>query len=452
MTNDFATLPTNEATARMLDEGDPLRAFRDLYEFPRLPGGPDSSRALYFVGNSLGLMARPVRDAVIAELDDWARLGVEAHFDGRHPWMPYHEELRAPLARVVGAMPHEVVAMNSLTVNLHLLMVSFYRPTRERFKIIIEDTAFPSDSYAVQSQLQFHAERTGFDPKAGLIRLKPREGEHALRTEDICDTIERHESSTALVMLGGVNYLTGQFFDIPAITAFARQRGITVGWDLAHAAGNIDVRLHDWGPDFACWCSYKYLNAGPGAVAGAFVHDRWLTADRSKQLPRFEGWWGTDPATRFKMGPDFQPVASADAWQLSNPPILAMAPLRASLELFDRATMPALRAKSLRLVEFMAQMLARLNADAQKAGKHGISVLTPTDPNARGCQWSLVLPGDARAMHTRLGELGVMTDFREPNVIRVAPVPLYNSFHDVWRLAEALRTSLGLSSLSEPRP
>jgi kynureninase len=421
---------SGEDRARRRDAEDPLRSFRDLFHFPRSPAG----EALYFVGNSLGLQPKAARAAVEQELDDWAALGVEGHFAAKHPWLPYHEEVRESLARLVGGLPREVVAMNSLTTNLHLLMVSFYRPTRERFQIAIEDSAFPSDSYAVQSQLDFHHGRTGFDREQGLIRLKPREGESNLRTADILAAIDQRASSLALLLLGGVNYLTGQYFDIPAITRFARERGLVVGWDLAHAAGNVDLRLHDWDCDFAAWCSYKYLNAGPGAVAGAFVHERHL-GDRT--LPRFAGWWGNDPATRFKMGPEFMPVASADAWQLSNPPVLALAPLRVSLEIFDRATMPALRAKSIALTGYLEQ---RLQASAIH---RRICIITPPESTGRGAQLSLEIDGATSATARRLHERGVFCDFREPNVIRVAPVPLYNSFHDVWRLARVLDDVFG---------
>jgi kynureninase len=414
-----------EDFARRCDAEDPLRSFRDLFHFPRTAAG----EPMYFVGNSLGLQPKAARAAVEQELDDWAALGVEGHLAAKHPWLPYHEEVRENLARVVGGQPVEVVAMNSLTTNLHLLMISFYRPTRERYKIVIEDTAFPSDSYAVQSQLDFHHRPAGFDPKLGLIRLKARDGESALRTEDIIDVIESQSSSIALLLLGGVNYLTGQFFDIPAITAVGRKAGIVVGWDLAHAAGNVELKLHDWDCDFAAWCSYKYLNSGPGAVAGAFVHERHV---RDRTLPRLTGWWGNDPAERFKMGPDFVPVQSADAWQLSNPPVLALAPLRASLEIFDRATMPALRDKSIALTGYLEELL-RGSAIGDR-----IRILTPATPLDRGAQLSLEVNGATPATARTLHERGVFCDFREPDVIRVAPVPLYNSFHDVWRLVRVL--------------
>jgi kynureninase len=356
------------------------------------------------------------------ELGDWARLGVEGHLHGRDPWLPYHEQFRGPLARLVGATEREVVAMNSLTVNLHLLMVSFYRPTAERFTIIIEDSAFPSDSYAVASQAAFH----GFDPARAVVRLRPREGESVLRTEDILEAIEREKP--ALVMLGAVNYLTGQWFDMAAITAAGHNAGAVVGWDLAHAAGNVPMSLHDWGVDFAAWCSYKYLNAGPGAIAGAFVHEKHLVRT---DLPRFAGWWGNDPATRFRMGPDFVPTASADAWALSNPPIFSLTPLKASLELFDRATMPRLREKSVRLTAYMEFLLSPRRAK-------GLEILTPGDPSSRGCQLSLVVPRMSSEIQRKLLARGVVCDFREPNVVRAAPVPLYNTFHDVWRFVQEL--------------
>lgn len=467
----MTTFRPDESFARTLDESDPLHGFREQFHFPNVEGVAASAKGgvdrllpqatlkepcVYLVGNSLGLQPKTTRSAVEQELDDWARLGVEGHLHGKHPWLPYHEEVRDNLARVVGALPHEVVAMNSLTTNLHLLMVSFYRPTRERYKIVIEDTAFPSDSYAMQSQLDFHARAHGFDPRAGLIRLKPRAGEHTLRTDDILNAIDREKDSIALVMLGGVNYLTGQCFDMKTITRFAQERGIVVGWDLAHAAGNIDVRLHDWNADFAAWCSYKYFNSGPGAIAGAFVHER-HTKPGSPALPRFAGWWGNDPATRFKMGPDFVPVASADAWQLSNPPILALAPLRESLAIFDRATMPALRNKSRKLTEYLADLISaapgesvnrgtsasRTNTTADRPLRDHLDILTPTTFDDRGCQWSIaVKSGDTRALHARLQSRGIVCDFREPNVIRAAPAPLYNTFHDVWRFALALGTTL----------
>ncbi|QQS08699.1 MAG: kynureninase [Phycisphaerales bacterium] len=430
-----------------MDLADPMREFRGEFALPSageiartvgaaLPASEASRAAIYLVGNSLGAQPKSARVAVEQELDDWARLGVEGHLHGKHPWYPYHEFVREGLSMIAGASAREVVAMNSLTTNLHLLMVSFYRPTRERYKIVFEDSAFPSDSYAIQSQLEFHARHAGFDTKAGSVRLKPRAGEATLRTEDILDRIDREKDSIAMVMLGGVNYLTGQRFDMETITRFAREREIVVGWDLAHAAGNVPLRLHDWGADFAAWCSYKYLNSGPGAVAGAFVHERHL-ADQS--LVRFAGWWGNDPTTRFAMTPDFVPVQSADAWQLSNPPILALAPLRASLEIFKRAGVDRRWAKAQKLTAFLRYLVGEIEG-------RPLEVTTPEDPEQRGSQLSLRLKhaggGAGRALHQELLARGVVCDFREPDVLRAAPVPLYTTYEDVWRFVDHLREIL----------
>lgn len=414
----------DEAFARRMDESDPLRGFRGEFLIP--PSRKGSGEALYLCGNSLGLQPRATQGAIVAELEDWAKMGVEAHHLGRHPWLNYHEALRDPAARLVGAKPDEVVMMNSLTVNLHLLMATFYRPTASRYKIVIEDDAFPSDSYAVASQAAWH----GYDPADAIVRLKPRAGEDTLRTEDILEVIAREGKSIALVMLGGVNYLTGEWFDMPAITSAAKKQGCVVGWDLAHAAGNVPLNLHEWDVDFAAWCTYKYLNSGPGAVAGAFVHER-----HTKQtgLKRLAGWWGNDPATRFEMGPAFHARASADGWQLSNPPIFSLAPVRVSLELFDRATMPALREKSLKLTGYLEYLLDRLT---NGGGKQVVDVITPREKGSRGCQLSLAVATRAKELHAELERQGVVCDFRSPNVIRVAPTPLYNTFHEVWRFAQ----------------
>ncbi len=412
---------TLEDEARRLDETDPLPTLRGEFLVPPAPGGR-YEEAAYFAGNSLGLQPRGVAGRLREELDDWARLAVEAHTQGRRPWVDYHELLREPAARLVGALPHEVVAMNSLTVNLHLLMASFYRPAGTRTRILIEDSAFPSDSYAVAGQAVHH----GLDPAAAVVRLKPRPGEDNLRTEDVLAFLEREGGTVALVLLGGVNYLTGQLMDIPAITKAGRAAGAVVGWDLAHAAGNVPLRLHDWDVDFAAWCTYKYLNSGPGAVAGCFVHERHV---RDASVPKLSGWWGTDPAVRFRMDPEIAPPASADAWQVSNPPILALAPVLASLEIFDRTGMAALRAKSERLTGYLAGRLAPLG---------GVEVITPADPAARGAQLSLRVP-DAGGLVRRLAAAhGVVADAREPDVVRLAPVPLYCTFHDCHRAAEAL--------------
>ncbi|MGW5418163.1 kynureninase [Actinomadura geliboluensis] len=412
---------TLEDEARRLDETDPLPTLRGEFLVPPAPGGR-YEEAAYFAGNSLGLQPRSVAGRLREELDDWARLAVEAHTQGRRPWVDYHELLREPAARLVGALPHEVVAMNSLTVNLHLLMASFYRPAGTRTRILIEDSAFPSDSYAVAGQAVHH----GLDPAAAVVRLKPRSGEDNLRTEDVLAFLEREGGTVALVLLGGVNYLTGQLMDIPAITKAGRAAGAVVGWDLAHAAGNVPLRLHDWDVDFAAWCTYKYLNSGPGAVAGCFVHERHV---RDASVPKLSGWWGTDPAVRFRMDPEIAPPASADAWQVSNPPILALAPVLASLEIFDRTGMAALRAKSERLTGYLAGRLAPVG---------GLEVITPADPAARGAQLSLRVP-DAGGLVRRLAAAhGVVADAREPDVVRLAPVPLYCTFHDCHRAAEAL--------------
>jgi kynureninase len=412
-----------EDEARRLDAADP--GHRDLFHVPPADGGAHTEVA-YFAGNSLGLQPRATRDDVLADLAAWARLGVEGHLEADRPWLPYHELLREPAARLVGALPAETVVMNSLTVNLHLLMASFYRPAGARTRIVIEDTAFPSDSYAVRSQARLH----GLDPDDTVVRLRPRSGEDSLRTEDVVDAVGR-DPTVALVLLGGVNYLTGELVDIPAVTAAGRAAGAVVGWDLAHAAGNVPLDLHDWGVDFAAWCSYKYLNGGPGAVAGAFVHERHLG---DPGLPRLEGWWSTDPATRFEMAPVARPPATADAWQVSNPPILAMSPVRTSLELFDKVGMGALRERSVRLTGFLERLLDDV------VPHRPIDVITPRDPGRRGAQLSLRIRGGSAAQlaHRLRHEHGVIADTREPDVVRFAPVPLYSTHHDCWRAADAL--------------
>jgi len=407
--------------AEALDERDPLREFRDEFLIPP-HGAVDQA---YFCGNSLGLQPRGVRQALLDELDDWQQLGVEAHFRGRHPWMPYHEFVREDLAHVVGAEPVEVVAMNSLTVNLHLLMASFYRPERGRAAIVIEDGAFPSDRHAVASQIAWH----GFDPVRELIEL-PSDAEGLLDEEAILRALHQHGDRVALVMLPGVQYRSGQAFDLAAISRAARERGARVGFDLAHAAGNLDLRLHDSACDFAVWCSYKYLNSGPGAVAGAFVHARHARSN----LPRLAGWWGHDPTTRFHMGPEFVPAAGADGWQLSNPPILALAPLRVSLGIFRRAGMQGLRAKSKDMTGWLEKNLRAELADV-------LAIRTPRAVERRGCQLSLRVRGardDGRALFDHLNADGVVVDWREPDIIRVAPVPLYNRYADCARLVASV--------------
>lgn len=423
----------SEAEAQELDAGDPLAGFRDRFHIPPSPAHTDGRDAIYLCGNSLGCQPKALRAAMEQELDDWARLGVEAHFHGAHPWYPYHEELRDNAAMVVGAQPDEVVLMNSLTTNLHLLMLSFYRPTPARRRILIDRPVFPSDVYAVKSQLRMH----GVDPEEGLLSVAPREGEHTVRNEDVEALLEREGEGIALVLLGGVNYLTGQLLDVDRIVSAAHARGCTVGVDLAHAAGNAPLRLHDWNVDFAAWCSYKYLNSGPGAVAGAFVHRRHLGQDGAESfaafqaMPRCEGWWGNDPQTRFEMTDRFVPVQRVDAWQLSNPPILAMAPVRVSLELFAEAGMEPLRAKSERLTGYLEGLIDGIGSPA-------FEVITPREPAARGCQLSILVHERPEELFQALQAAGVVCDFRRPNVIRVAPTPLYNTFHDCWVFAQVL--------------
>ncbi|WP_133479750.1 kynureninase [Cognatilysobacter segetis] len=409
----------SDAHAATLDAADPLRAFRDEFLIPRHDGAPMA----YFVGNSLGLQPRGARAHVETVLRKWEEEAVEGHFTGKAQWMGYHELVREPLARLVGAKPLEVVAMNTLTANLHLLMVSFYRPTPERPAILIEAGAFPSDRHATASQVAFH----GFDPGTDLIEVQADEPNGTISMAAIERAIESHRDRLALVLWPGVQYRTGQAFDLKAIATLAHRAGALCGFDLAHGVGNLELALHDSGVDFAAWCHYKYVNSGPGAVAGAFVHERHARED----LPRFAGWWGHDPATRFRMGPDFVPAAGADGWQLSNPPILSMAPLRASLDLFDRAGMPALRAKSRSLTGYLEGLIDARLGDV-------LQVVTPREEARRGCQLSLRVNGGrerGRALFERLADRGVLGDWREPDVIRISPAPLYNTHADVLRFA-----------------
>src|SRR5438874_3086008 len=417
------TFSRDEEFAQQLDAKDPLHSFRDRFH---LPLGNNGEPLIYFAGNSLGLMPKSARKIVEQELDDWAHLGVDAHLKGKTPWYWYHESLRQPAGRLVGAQPIEVICMNSLTVNLHLMMATFYRPTKSRFKILMEDPAFPSDTYAIKTQIVHH----GFEPKEALLLARPRKGELTVCTEEILDLIEKHTDELAVVLIGGVNFFTGQLFDIPTITAAAQKHGIVVGVDLAHAIGNVPLSLHDWNVDFAVWCSYKYLNAGPGAVAGAFVHERHAT---NTNLPRLAGWFGHDPNTRFRMHlePEFIPVASADGWQISNPPILSMAPLRASLAIFEEAGgIDALRQKSVKLTSYLQFLLE--NGDSRKL----FNTITPGEMDARGCQLSILVHERPKELFRKLQAAGVKCDFREPNVVRVAPTPLYNTFREVWRFAK----------------
>jgi kynureninase len=387
-----------------------------------IPPHDDGSEQAYLCGHSLGLQPRSARRYIEAELEDWANLGVEGHFRARSPWMPYHRLLTDQVARLVGANPSEVVVMNSLTVNLHLMMVSFYRPSKSRHKIVVEAGAFPSDQYAVKSQIRYH----GLDPVTSLIELRPRPGEDILREEDVCDLIREQGESIALILMGGVNYSTGQAFDMQRITAAAHQRGCIAAFDLAHAAGNLVLKLHEWDVDWAAWCNYKYLNAGPGAIAGCFVHER---HGSNQELPRFAGWWGHDESTRFKMGPEFHPMPGADGWQLSNPSIFSMAPLRASLELFDEAGMPQLRKKSEALTAFLEEEL-------RKRAQGRYSIVTPSEAARRGAQLSIRVGASRRDLVDKIAAHGVVCDWREPDIIRAAPVPLYNSFEDVEKFIE----------------
>ena len=409
--------------AEALDRADPLASYRQRFHIPQHDGKDE----IYLCGNSLGLQPRDTQRYVTEELEDWQRFGVKGHFDGRRPWMPYHEIFTERTARLVGAKPGEVVNMNSLTVNLHLMMTSFYRPTRERHKLLIERGAFPSDRYAVESQVRLH----GFDPAESLIELASRKGEPFIPTDEIEAILAAEGGRIALVLLPGVQYYSGQAFDMQRIAAAAHQAGCRVGFDLAHAVGNLPLQLHDSGMDFAVWCNYKYMNSGPGAVAGCFVHERHAHAF---DLPRLAGWWGHDKSTRFRMGPDFVPMPGAEGWQLSNPPVLGLAPLHASLDIFDDAGMPALREKSLKLTGYLEFLLK------EKLAEH-IDVLTTADPAQRGCQLSLRLHKGrdaARRVFEELEAAGVTGDWREPDVIRVAPVPLYNTYMDVFRFVEIL--------------
>lgn len=417
--------------ARKLDADDSLAAFRDRFH---LPPGKDGKPQIYFCGHSLGLQPKTTAQVVADELDDWQRLGVGGHFRSRHPWMPYHRFLTEYTAELVGALPSEVVNMNSLTVNLHLMMVSFYRPQGERRKLLIEKGAFPSDRHAVESQVLFH----GLDPATDLLEIAPRDGEYTVRDDDLLRIIDEQGEQIALILLPGVQYYTGQVFEMAAITEAAHKKGCLAAFDLAHAAGNIPCQLHDWGVDFAAWCSYKYLNSGPGSVAGCFVHERHAS---DRELPRFAGWWGHDQESRFEMGPEFKPMTGAEGWQLSNPPILALAPVLASLEIFHEAGMGRLREKSLSLTALMARLLH------ERLGSR-LEILTPDDPRQRGCQLSIRLTGKRNDRESRrevfdaLAAKDVICDWREPDVIRAAPVPLYNSHEDVWLFVERLEACL----------
>jgi kynureninase len=413
--------------ARKLDESDSLSRFRDQFHLPQHNGAP----CLYFTGNSLGLQPKTAREAINQELDDWAKYGVEGHFMARNPWVSYHELLMQAGADVVGARHGEVVHMNGLTANLHLLMVSFYRPSGKRYKILCEAKAFPSDQYAIESQVKFH----GYDPADAIIEVSPRKGEHIIHEEDVEQILSTQGDEIALLMWGGVNYYTGQFFDLERITRAGHAAGAVVGFDLAHAAGNVPMKLHDWGPDFAAWCTYKYMNSGPGSVSGIFIHDR---HSENFNLPRFAGWWGHNKKDRFLMEPGFDPIPGAEGWQLSNAPIFSMAPHLASLRIFKEAGMQQLRAKSLELTALLEDVIRHVALSANA----NIEIITPTDPGRRGCQLSLLVHGYGKSLFNFLTENGVIADWREPNVIRLAPVPLYNTFMDIWHFGEILSEGL----------
>ena len=404
-----------------LDENDSLVSFQEKFHFPVRENG---EKHIYLCGNSLGLQAKKTEDFVKQELDDWKELGVEGHFHARKPWLPYHEFLSESYSKIVGSKPSEVVAMNTLSVNLHLMMVSFYRPENRRNKIIIEADAFPSDIYAVESHLSHH----GLDPAESLIKLKPRDGEVIIRSEDIIKVIEENSETASLIMLGGVNYYTGQVFDMKLITHEAHKHNIVVGFDLAHAVGNIELFLNEWGVDFAVWCSYKYLNSGPGSVAGVFIHEK----HHNNNLERFAGWWGHDKESRFKMPDKFIPINTAEGWQLSNPPILSLAAVRASLSIFDEVGMQALIKKSKILTSYLDYLLSQIETDR-------INIITPDD---RGCQISISVKNGKKDLFKKITERGVIADWREPDVIRVAPVPLYNSYLDVYKFYKILEDIL----------
>jgi len=421
--NDF-NFQVGESFAAKLDAQDPLGHYRERFHIPRTT---DGGECIYLCGHSLGLQPKSAKAFIDQELADWARLGVEGHFHGKNPWVPYHRLLTGQMAALVGAEPMEVVVMNSLTANLHLMMASFYRPTSQRYKILIERGAFPSDQYAVKSQIRFH----GLEPEKSLLEISPRGGEFCIRDEDIHALIEREGESIALILLGGVNYATGQVFDIAEVTNAGHRKGCVVACDLAHAVGNIPLRLHDWGPDFAVWCSYKYLNGGPGCVGGCFVHAR---HSQAWNLPRFAGWWGHDDRIRFQMGSQFHPITGAEGWQLSNPPILALAPLRASLDSFAEAGIDNLRAKSRMLTAYMEFLLREQKSTA-------FSVITPSDPERRGAQLSIRVKA-GRGLCDQLGGEGVIGDWREPDIYRVAAVPLYNTYKDVHEFVQRFSAAL----------
>jgi kynureninase len=414
--------------AKQLDEQDSLKHFRNQFYIPIVNG----KECIYLTGNSLGLQPKKTQDYVLDELEDWASHGVEGHFHARTPWVSYHEIFEEQLAEIVGGLPEEVVVMNQLTVNLHLLMISFYRPTSKRYKIICEAKAFPSDQYALQSQVKLH----GYHPDDAIIEVQPKEGSAYIELADILDTIKKHGDETALVIFGGVNYYSGQVFDMQTICKAAHEVGAYCGFDLAHAAGNVHLELHDWNVDFACWCSYKYLNSGPGGVSGSFIHQRHIT---NKSLPRLAGWWGHDKDTRFKMDKEFNPIPTAEGWQLSNAPVLSMSAHKASLDVFSEAGFHNLVTKGKMLSGYLLFILNEIN---KNSSEKLIEIITPLNDSERGCQVSMLMLKDGKKIFDTLIQNGVIADWREPNVIRVAPVPLYNSFEDVFNFGMILQKSL----------
>ena len=408
-----------------MDQNDELKSYRDSFHFPVDSNG---NKILYFTGNSLGLQPKTTKEAVEQELDDWANFAVEGHFKAKNPWMPYHELLTNDMAEIVGAKPEEVVIMNSLTANLHFLMISFYNPTKKRFKILIESDAFPSDRFAVKSQLKLH----GFDPKNDLIEWSPRSNENLLRIEDLQEIIKKNGDEIALILVGGVNYYTGQLLDLKKIAKIGHSKGCKVGIDLAHGVGNVNLKLHESGIDFAAWCTYKYLNSGPGSLGGIFVHNK---HKKNKSLKRLTGWWGQNKSKRFKMREELDISNGAEGWQLSNPAILSMAAIKASLELFRKVGMNKLRMKSIKLTGYLEYLILQMN-------NKNIDIITPKDPNQRGCQLSIKLNNSKKSLHENLRLNNVISDWRDPNVIRCAPVPFYNSYQDVYNFVKILRKLL----------
>ena len=411
--------------AKELDKADDLSKYRNRFHIPKTKEGKDQ---IYFCGNSLGLMPISATKYIQDELDDWKNLAVDGHFNAKNPWWCYNDFLASEMADIVGALPSEIVIMNSLTVNLHLMMASFYKPSQHRFKILVDFSLFPSDRYAIASQLKFH----GYDVESGIIELKPSKGEFLISTEEIKDVIEKQGDEIALILIGGVNYYTGQVYDIKEITRLGHQKGCMVGFDLAHATGNISLNLHEDGPDFAAWCTYKYMNAGPGSLSGCFIHER---HHNNPTLDRFAGWYGHERKTRFLMGNDFIPINSAEGWQLSNPPIIQLAAIKASLDIFKEVTMESLAAKSNKLTAYLYYLI---NSD----DNHSVKIITPKTPDQRGCQLSIQMKTPDKRLFQYLGENGIRVDWREPDVIRVAPVPLYNSFEEVWNFNRILKEGI----------